>query len=175
MGHHSHSHHHNHDSSDGVSQRVNSPRFSGPMTRRAHSFKRNNNNTTAAHTTPTNNRNTHITNTNNSTSHEIDLQVNSPGSESVDVFERQSHHQHIIQRVNGVVVKSLLNKKGGFGSAVVDYGFRERKKLGQWMFFVFCGVCLFLGVLKICANGWFGSVLERASSHQVTSYNLFPL
>lgn len=79
------------------------------------------------------------------------------------------------QRVHGGVVKCLLNKKAGFGSIVMDLGLRERKKLGHCMFFVFCGVCLFLGVLKICANGWFGSVLERASSHQVTSYNLFPL
>ncbi|XP_021647425.2 O-fucosyltransferase 35 isoform X2 [Hevea brasiliensis] len=169
MGHHSHSRHHSHDSSDGVSQRVNSPRFSGPMTRRAHSFKRNNNNATAAHTTTTsNNRNTHITNTNNSTSHEIDLQVNSPRSESLEVFERQSHHQYVTQRVHGGIVKSLFNKKGDFGSAVVDLGFRERKKLGHWMFFVFCGVCLFLGALKICANGWFGSALESVASNQDT-------
>ena len=35
------------------------------------------------------------------------------------------------------------------------------------MFLVFCGVCVFLGVLKICATGWFGSTLERAGSNQV--------
>lgn len=74
------------------------------------------------------------------------------------------------QRVHGAVVKSLLNKKGGdVGSVVVDLGLRERKKLGQWMFFLFCGVCLFMGVFKICASGWFGSALERAASNQVNS------
>lgn len=62
-------------------------------------------------------------------------------------------------------MKSLLRKPVGF--AVVDLGFRERKKLGHWMFLGFCGMCLFLGVLKICANGWFGSAIERAGSSQV--------
>uniref|UniRef100_A0A2C9UA25 O-fucosyltransferase family protein n=1 Tax=Manihot esculenta TaxID=3983 RepID=A0A2C9UA25_MANES len=143
MGHHSHSHQHNRETTNGGSQRVNSPRFSGPMTRRAHSFKRNNANATvaASQTTTNNNRNTHviITNDNTSTpSHEIDLQVNSPRSELVEVFERQNHHQYVTQRVHGGVVKCLLNKKGGFGSVVMDLGLRERKKLGHWMFFVFC-------------------------------------
>ncbi|KDP33910.1 hypothetical protein JCGZ_07481 [Jatropha curcas] len=163
-------HHHNHNSTDGVSQRVNSPRFSGSMTRRAHSFKRSN---TSSSTSPRNNNgnthNTQICSTNTTTSssnsHEIDLQVNSPRSESVEVFERQTH-QYVTQRVHGGVVKSLLNKKGGFGSAVAELGLREKKKLGHLMFFVFCGVCLFLGVLKICANGWFGSALDRATFDQ---------
>ncbi|XP_021640065.2 O-fucosyltransferase 35 isoform X2 [Hevea brasiliensis] len=178
MGHHSHSPQHSHETTDGVSQRVNSPRFSGLMTRRAHSFKRNNTNATAAHattTTTTTNRNTQVTNTNNNNgtnSHEINLQVNSPRSEHVEVFERQGHPQNVTQRIHGGVAKSLLNKKGGFGSAVVDLGFRERRRLGHWMFFVFCGVCLFLGVLKICANGWFGSALERAPSSQDDSKKL---
>lgn len=51
-------------------------------------------------------------------------------------------------------------------SVFVDLGLRERKKLGHWMFLVFCGVCLFLGVLKICANGWFGFAIDQASSDQ---------
>ncbi|KAG5547059.1 hypothetical protein RHGRI_012928 [Rhododendron griersonianum] len=124
----------------GVSQRLNSPRFSGPMTRRAQSFKRNNNN-----------------------GHEIDLHLNSPRSElgsnsvSFDGFdsavEKKQTHLHLgSHRVHG-------KKPTGFG-------LRERKKLGQWMFFVFCGLCLFLGVLKICANGWFGSAIDRVGSDQ---------
>lgn len=68
------------------------------------------------------------------------------------------------------MVKSLL-RKPVIGSAVVDLGLsglRERKRLlGQWMFFFFCGACLFLGVLKICAYGWFGSAMERVHSVQV--------
>ncbi|KAF2304100.1 hypothetical protein GH714_027219 [Hevea brasiliensis] len=143
MGHHSHSPQHSHETTDGVSQRVNSPRFSGLMTRRAHSFKRNNTNATAAHGTTTTTRNTQVTNTNNNNStnsHEINLQVNSPRSEHVEVFERQGHPQNVTQRIHGGVAKSLLNKKGGFGSAVVDLGFRERrsnfKDLFNWKHFV---------------------------------------
>ncbi|KAH7852757.1 hypothetical protein Vadar_028889 [Vaccinium darrowii] len=147
--------HHSHPNAaadGGVSQRgLNSPRFSGPMTRRAQSFKRNNN------------------------SHEIDLHLSSPRSElgsnsvSPDGFDsaiekKQTHlHHHAIhQRGHG-------KKPIGFGFAGdggLGFGFRERKKLGQWMFFVFCGLCLFLGVFKICANGWFGSAIDRDGSDQ---------
>ncbi|XP_059633226.1 O-fucosyltransferase 35 isoform X2 [Cornus florida] len=146
MGVHQHHSHHHNTATDGVSQRVNSPRFSGPMTRRAPSFKRGNNN------------NIH---------HEIDLQLNSPRSElatnsaSVDGFEsaleKKQSHYHLIQR--GHVKKHI-------GSIAVDLVLRQKKKLGHWMFFVFCGVCLFMGVFKICANGWFGSVIERVGSNQ---------
>ncbi|KAG6599535.1 O-fucosyltransferase 35, partial [Cucurbita argyrosperma subsp. sororia] len=78
-----------HNSNDGVSQRVNSPRFSGPITRRAHSFKRNNNSNDINNCT---NSNT-IQNNGLSSHHEIDLPVNSPRSEAfrstvlVDGFE----------------------------------------------------------------------------------------
>ncbi|KAF8370138.1 hypothetical protein HHK36_031833 [Tetracentron sinense] len=143
--------------SDGVPQRVNSPRFSGPMTRRAQSFKRNNNN--------------------HSNHHEIDLHLNSPRSEfpnnpvSADGVEsvserKQSHHQK--QRFQVGVASQFGNNifKKPVGSVVVDLGLRERKRLGHWMFLVFCGMCLFWGVLKICANGWFGSAIERAGTYQ---------
>ncbi|WCJ42788.1 O-fucosyltransferase family protein [Euphorbia peplus] len=154
MGHHS--------TNDGISSRVNSPRFSGPMTRRAHSFKRNN----TLSSSVANNNNNGSSNANplnpsttSSSSHEIDLPLNSPRSESVEVFERQSHlQQHLTQRVHaGVAVKSFLNKKVGIGSGDFVGGFKERRKLGHWMFFLFCGVCLFLGFVKI----WFGSVLDH--------------
>ncbi|KOM47685.1 hypothetical protein LR48_Vigan07g138900 [Vigna angularis] len=32
------------------------------------------------------------------------------------------------------------------------------------MFLAFCGLCIFIGVLKICATGWLGSAIERAQS-----------
>ncbi|PON55603.1 GDP-fucose protein O-fucosyltransferase, partial [Trema orientale] len=171
MGH----NHHQHNTSDGVSQRVNSPRFSGPMTRRAHSFKRNANNSSQS-----SNNNNSGTNNNSggghgsngsglSSHHEIELHLNSPRSEiggnavSVDGFDsvlerRQAHH--VSQRFHVGGVKGLLRKP--IGSVVVDLGFKGRKKLGHLMFLVFCGLCLFLGVLKICATGWFGSAIERA-------------
>ncbi|KAA8523316.1 hypothetical protein F0562_009739 [Nyssa sinensis] len=150
--HHSHSHN---IATDGVSQRVNSPRFSGPITRRAHSFKRNNN------TRNTQNSNTHNNNNTFSTHHEIDLQLSSPRSESVSVdefesvLEKKHTHHHLTQRVH--VKKSI-------GSVGIDLGLIEKKKLRHWMFLVFCGVCLFIAVLKICANGWFGSAIERIES-----------
>lgn len=125
-----------------ISQSFNNPRFSGPMTRRAQSFKRNNNNTSVQ--------------TNFSTT--IDLPVNSPRSElgvnsaSTDGFDsivekKQTRLHYLTQRVR--------SKK-------------HSKKLGQWMFLAFCGVCLFLGVFMIYAIGWFGSAVDRVGHDQVT-------
>lgn len=88
---------------------------------------------------------------------------------SGDVFEsfvekKQTRFGNLTQRMH-------LKKK--IGSLNVNFGLglelKEKKKLGQWMFFVFCGVCLFLGILKFCANGWFGSAIERIASNQVGS------
>ncbi|CAL5443435.1 unnamed protein product [Camellia sinensis] len=156
-------HHHN-AATDGVPHRVNSPRFSGPMTRRAHSFKRNNSNSN---------------NGNNHNHHEIDVQLNSPRSElansaiSVDgsesVVEKKQSHHHVTQRVHA---KKPIGF-GSVGSVELGFGLREKKKLGHWMFFMFCGVCLFLSVLKICANGWFGSAIESVGSDQDITYASF--
>ncbi|XP_047320517.1 O-fucosyltransferase 35 [Impatiens glandulifera] len=163
----SNQHHHHTTAGDGVPQRLNSPRFSGPMTRRAQSFKRTTNNNTTNNTT----NNSNQTNPNNNTHHEIDLQLNSPRSEfannanSADgqINNHYPHHNHVTQRTH-------LKRPLGFGSVgAVELGFvltEKKKKLGHWMFFVFCGVCLFLGVLKISANGWFGSTIENFESSQ---------
>lgn len=165
-------HHHHHNTSDGgVShQRVNSPRFTGSMTRRAHSFKRNNTHNNS------NEINTNASGSSFSTHHEIDVPLNSPRSEigpssgSCDTSEfKQQVGNHASQRVH---LRSLL-KKPVVGSVVLELGFREKKKLGHWMFLVFCGVCLFLGVFKICVNGWFGSAIEKAASNQVALPLLF--
>lgn len=160
-----------HNASDGVSQRINSPRYSGPMTRRAHSFKRGNSSGSAnAH----NNGGSKGSGGGFEPHFEIDVHLNSPRSEicgspvSGDglevVLERKQAH-HVNQRVHGGVVKNQSKKH--VGSAVLDLGLKERKKLGHWMFFVFCGVCLFLGVMKICATGWFGSAIDGIVSDQV--------
>ncbi|PPS17775.1 hypothetical protein GOBAR_AA02798 [Gossypium barbadense] len=161
MAHHT-QHHHN--TSDGVSQRVNSPRFSGPMTRRAHSFKRNNNGNSQTSTGNnvvggSSNGSSNGSNGNNlSVHHEIDLQSSSPRSE-VGVVGLVSI-EGLSQR------KGLFLRKPSVGSLVFDFGLKEKKKLGHWMFLVFCGVCLFLGVFKICATGWFGSAIETLASNQ---------
>ncbi|XP_010466982.1 PREDICTED: uncharacterized protein LOC104747108 isoform X2 [Camelina sativa] len=34
------------------------------------------------------------------------------------------------------------------------------------MFFALCGVCLFMGVFKICATGWLGSAIDGVASDQ---------
>ncbi|KAK3213423.1 hypothetical protein Dsin_018129 [Dipteronia sinensis] len=159
-----HSHHHRQNSSDGVSQRINSPRFTGSMTRRAHSFKRNVNNTqntVGGNTTPPNST---TTSSNNNNHHEIDVPVNSPRSEIVhNTGSFDGGGNHLSQRAH---LRSLL-KKPGVGSVVLDLGgLRGKKKLGHLMFLLFCGVCLFLGVFKICVGGWFGSAIERAASVQ---------
>ncbi|CAK9144175.1 unnamed protein product [Ilex paraguariensis] len=160
MGH--HNNRHVTTAADGVSQRVNSPRFSGSMTRRALSFKRNN-------TTPT---------TQNSSAHqEIDLQLNSPRSEinsnplAVDGFQSVGEKK---QTRFSRHVRERVNVKKAVGSVVsVDLGLRLRgKKLGHWMFLIFCGVCLLLGVLKICTVGWFGIATERVWSNKDLSDSL---
>ncbi|KAL2514205.1 O-fucosyltransferase 35 [Forsythia ovata] len=82
MGHHHNSHHHHHATAadGGVSQRVNSSRFSGPMTCRAHSFKHNNKKSSQK----THNTSSSANNGGSLNSHHeiIDLQLNSPRSES---------------------------------------------------------------------------------------------
>lgn len=171
MGHHLH----HHDGGDGVPQHVNSPRFSGPMTRRAQSFKRGGSGGSS--------NNTHVgvsggdNNTGSSlrVHHEIDLHLNSPRSEiasgsgpdlQTTGFDSALNRKHqTYGQLRERVVKGLLRKP--MGSVVSDFSLRERKKLGHWMFFVFCGVCLFMGVLKICATGWFGSAIDGAASDQV--------
>lgn len=158
--------HHHHDGGEGVPQHVNSPRFSGPMTRRAQSFKRGGSGGGSS-------SNTHIGGDNNSTStlrvhHEIDLPLNSPRSEIASGsgldpsagFESRKHQTY--GQLRERVVKGLLRKP-----MVSEFSLRERKKLGHWMFFAFCGVCLFMGVFKICATGWLGSAIDAAASDQV--------
>jgi hypothetical protein len=98
-----------------------------------------------------------------SSQHEIDLQLTSPRSEigttsgSADGFEsvnekKQTHHRN----------HHHYSKKSISESEFV------KKKLGQWMFLLFCGVFLFWGVFKFCANGWFGSAIDGIGSDQET-------
>lgn len=169
--HHSQQLHHNSGAdADGVSQRVISPRFSGPMTRRAHSFKRNNNGNSSQNNQSGSGSGS--SSLSNHSHHEISV-LNSPRSEinsnavTGDAFEsfvekKQSRLSKLTQRVH---------LKKNIGSFNVDFGLglelKGKRKLGHWMFFVFCGACLFLGVLKFCVNGWFGSTIERVGSNQV--------
>ncbi|XP_072953001.1 O-fucosyltransferase 35 [Typha angustifolia] len=148
--------------SDGGSHhhRVNSPRFAGSMTRRTHSFKR----------------------TGNGGNGQIELQINSPrspgegtGSPLGDVAESPPaaaavaghlhHHPSNLRFRLGVP----LLEKGLFKKHVsaAEMGIRERKKLGNVLFLAFCGVCLFLGIVKICAGGWLGmTVIKKDGSFQ---------
>ncbi|XP_050383566.1 O-fucosyltransferase 35 [Argentina anserina] len=166
-------HHHLHSSSTadggGVSQRVNSPRFSGSMTRRAHSFKRNPFfSSSAAAAAGSNDDGGGF-----STQYEVDLQMNSPryeiggGEGPESAAERKQQQGGGGQVTQRAAVRGFLRKP--IGAVVVEMGLRERKRLGHWMFFAFCGVCLFLGILKICATGWFGSAIESARSNQDAS------
>ncbi|XP_027175103.1 LOW QUALITY PROTEIN: O-fucosyltransferase 35 [Coffea eugenioides] len=170
--HHNHSHHHHHSAAaDGaVSQRVNSPRFSGPMTRRATSFKRQNNNNNNRDNGS--NHSSQTKDNNSNSSHEINVQLNSPRSENYSnansgdgfdssVEKRQTRLGNLTQRVHS------KRKIGSFG---MDFGLglelKGKVKVGQWMFFLFCGLCLFLGILKFCVSGWFGSAIDRVGSNQ---------
>ncbi|KAI6682040.1 hypothetical protein NL676_035921 [Syzygium grande] len=132
-----HHHHHPHGSDDGdgvVSQRVNSPRFSGPMTRRGHSFKRAS--STAAAAAQAKDTTGAGSGSGTAALHEvIDLQINSPRSENGNVHGaaaydlavdwKQTHHRYNLRERSGPVEEA-----GG-----------------------------------ICANGWFGSAIERAESN----------
>ncbi|KAE8710440.1 Mob1/phocein family protein [Hibiscus syriacus] len=138
------------------------------MTRRGHSFKRNNNgNSQTATATGTNasavgssNAGNSVSNGNNmSVHHEIDLPLNSPRSEAGGAVGLVSI-EGLSQR------KGLFLRKPSVGSMVFYFGLKERRKIGHWMFLVFCGVCLFLGVFKICATGWIGSAIETITSNQ---------
>ncbi|CAA6664662.1 unnamed protein product [Spirodela intermedia] len=125
------------------SQCINSPRYAGTMTRRAHGG------------VP-----------------EIELQINSPrsscespssplGDGAGDLERRQAAH---LQGHQGVLRSRLpvpqLVGKGLFKKSALAVGAefvpRERRKLRNLMFFCFCGVCLLLGLAKICATRWVG-------------------
>ncbi|CAA7401264.1 unnamed protein product [Spirodela intermedia] len=142
---------------DGVahSQCINSPRYSGTMTRRAQSFKRGHSGGGGSGGVP-----------------EIELQINSPrsscespssplGDGAGDLERRQAAHlqghQGVLRSrlpVPQLVGKGLLKKSGlAVGAEFVP---RERRKLRNLMFFCFCGVCLLLGLAKICATRWVG-------------------
>lgn len=76
--------------------------------------------------------------------------------------QAQTHLNSVIQRV-------YLRRKTG--SLAVDLGLgglelKGKKKWGHFMFLLFCGLCLFLGVLKFCAYGWFGSAIEKVGLNQ---------
>ncbi|KAH9620227.1 hypothetical protein KSS87_002709 [Heliosperma pusillum] len=129
----------------------NSPRFSSSITRRAPSFKRP---TTTTSVDPTSAASTTTT----SHHHEIDLVLTSPRSDNNSQTTPNSSHFNFLKyrfvgANSGISGGNCINNhevnkgKGSF----VDVGFiRERKKLlGQWMFFLFCGFSLFLGLLKL--------------------------
>ncbi|KMS96217.1 hypothetical protein BVRB_001260 isoform B [Beta vulgaris subsp. vulgaris] len=181
-------HHHRTSSNDGVPQIVNSPRISSSMTRRAPSFKRSNNNnaatndtSTSASTTPNSSNNNNNNGGNSlSTHHEIDLILNSPRSDfdanplSTDGFDSFVEKKPTQNHFGLLNHRTKKHSSTVLGSAtvgsVVELGYRERKRLGQWMFFLFCGICLFLGVFKILEGGLFGSSFDTAqSSHEVHS------
>ncbi|KAI0495969.1 hypothetical protein KFK09_022276 [Dendrobium nobile] len=150
------------NSGDGIShhQRVHSPRYAGSMTRRANSFKRSVGN-----------------------SSEVELQIHSPRSSSDSMggspmsdaadlpsspspFDSTSDRWHQGQNIRFRLAAPLLGK-AVFAKPVSGLTFRDRRRLGNVVFLVFCGVCLWLGVAKIFAGGWLGSILaERAERYQ---------
>lgn len=159
MGHHTH----HGTATDGV---VNSPRFSAPMTRRAHSFKRGSN--------EGNNSSSAGVGGGLGTHHEIDLQMVSPRSENgvsptsicgfEPIVDRKQGHGYFHHQFHNVRER----RRPIIGSMAMDLGFKEKKKLGHLMFLTFCAACLFLGVLRICTTGWLGSVIESAESIKVS-------
>lgn len=168
MGYQPQFHHHHHHDVDGThNQVVNSPRYAGSMTRRTHSFKR------AA-----------------AGSGEIELQINSPrtgsaenpGSPVRDTTESPSaatavgertillhHHQQNLRFRLGL---PILGKKQ---HGPVEVGFRERKKVANFLFLVFISVCLVLGVAKIFASGWFSMRMSDTVRNYQVNFPLYPL
>ncbi|KAL5201669.1 hypothetical protein ABZP36_036023 [Zizania latifolia] len=128
--------------------RLHSPRVAGggSMTRRANSFKRG-------------------------SGGDIELQISSPrsprsegiGSPLAESSEASAgggtggsgHHHHQNQQHLRFRLFKRPGSGAGAGDVVLGLGIRERRKLGNLLFFAFCGVCLLLGVGKIWAGGWF--------------------
>lgn len=97
-------------------------------------------------------RRAHSFKRNNNNNNEIELQINSPRSPLVpaegSVLKRKHHH---------------------------DVSHKDQKKnCGQWVFLLFCGFCLFLGLLKICATAWwFPSAVH--TTHESIKVSITPL
>ncbi|KAK8931278.1 hypothetical protein KSP39_PZI016448 [Platanthera zijinensis] len=148
------------NSGEGIShQVVHSPIYAGSMTRRVHSFKRSGVN-----------------------GGDIELQINSPHSSSespggnpfsdaadlppltpASPTAERSHHGHNLRSRFGM---PLLGK-GVFKKPTGALSFRDKKQLGNFAFLLFCSVCLCLGVMKIIAGSWFGSLtMERLERHR---------
>ncbi|PKU63359.1 Uncharacterized protein MA16_Dca024985 [Dendrobium catenatum] len=137
------------------------------MTRRANSFKRSVGN-----------------------SAEVELQIHSPRSSSDSMggspmsdaadlpsspspFDSTSDRWHQGQNIRFRLAAPLLGK-AVFAKPVPGLTFRDRRRLGNVVFLVFCGVCLWLGVAKIFAGGWLGSILaERAERYQVCNAEIW--
>lgn len=157
----------NNNTNNNNNHRVNSPRFSGPMTRRAHSFKRNTttNNNTSSDSNTINNSNATL-----NAHHEIDLALNSPRSDSTTSNDFRVLTRRLVSK------SGLFRNSSEYVTAALGFRVREerRKVFGHWMFFLFCGFCLFLGVFKFCANGWFGSAIKRTQV-VITSFQLYAL
>lgn len=73
-----------------------------------------------------------------------------------------AHASSVAQRVH--LRRKIQSLNVDFGELGLEL--KGKKKLGQWMFLMFCGLCLFMGVFKICATGWFGSTVDRLSTNQ---------
>ncbi|XP_047959612.1 O-fucosyltransferase 35-like [Salvia hispanica] len=106
-----HNSHHHHTATDGgggggLSQRVNSPRFSGPMTRCAHSFKQNNANNTNNNSNRNNSSNVNNSSSSNNQHEVIDLNLNSPRSESAR-FRRSSGAEGSFEEEDFVAERGL--------------------------------------------------------------------
>ncbi|KAG9157426.1 hypothetical protein Leryth_010271 [Lithospermum erythrorhizon] len=167
MGHSHNNNHHLNTNSDGVSPRLNSPRLSGSMTRRPASFKRNGTSSAANGTSSS------CASPNGPNHHEIDLLMNSPRSENVNNSFSGDGFDAVIEkkqtRLGNLTQRAHLRKKiGSFGENLKDLGFelKVKRKLGHWMFLFFCGVCLFWGIFKIFATGWFGSAFDKLGTNQ---------
>ncbi|KAJ6812726.1 uncharacterized protein M6B38_277260 [Iris pallida] len=146
-------HHHHSSSRVGV---ASSPRFT--MTRRGHSFNRRTNG-----------------------GQEVELQINSPRSPTppssaaggggvgdVPIGSPPPPAENLRMRF---LVKDVFKKRPA------DLGLRERKRIGNFLFFAFCSACLMLGVVKIFAGGMMGlsenlDLPDSQTSDQQSSHNL---
>lgn len=121
---------------------MSSPRFSGSMTRRGQSVKKG---------------------TSGDRSHDIELQINSPRSSSAcDSPSARSPASE------AAAVEEAGERWQGNQQRNVR--FRERRKIGNLLFLVFCSVCLVIGIVRISDGGWLGfnGIGERRGDYQVS-------
>ncbi|ONK61169.1 uncharacterized protein A4U43_C08F26940 [Asparagus officinalis] len=94
-------------------------------------------------------------------SHDIELQINSPRSSSTCDSPTARSPASEAAAVEEAEERWQVNQQR-------NLRFRERRKIGNLLFLVFCSVCLVIGIVRISDGGWLGlnGIVERRGDYQ---------